>query len=84
MAYCHMRKIKQHMLGVGFEPTHPEILELESSALDRSAIQARWKASGGRTTPHVRFGPKKKKLHGASGFRSLYLVLAKHALYRLS
>ena len=28
------------MLGVGFEPTHPEILELESSALDRSAIQA--------------------------------------------
>ena len=28
------------MLGVGFEPTHPKILELESSALDRSAIQA--------------------------------------------
>ena len=28
------------MLGVGFEPTHREILELESSALDRSAIQA--------------------------------------------
>ena len=30
----------QKMLGVGFEPTHPKILELESSALDRSAIQA--------------------------------------------
>ena len=28
------------MLGVGFEPTHPKILELESSALDHSAIQA--------------------------------------------
>ena len=28
------------LLGVGFEPTHPKILELESSALDRSAIQA--------------------------------------------
>jgi len=25
-----------------------------------------------------------KKSHGASGFRSLYLVLAKHALYQLS
>ena len=30
----------EKMLGVGFEPTHPKILELESSALDRSAIQA--------------------------------------------
>ena len=30
----------QNLLGVGFEPTHPKILELESSALDRSAIQA--------------------------------------------
>ena len=30
----------QKLLGVGFEPTHPKILELESSALDRSAIQA--------------------------------------------
>ena len=29
------------MLGVGFEPTHLAILELESSALDHSAIQAR-------------------------------------------
>ena len=28
------------LLGVGFEPTPPERLELESSALDRSAIQA--------------------------------------------
>ena len=28
------------MLGVGFEPTHLAILELESSALDHSAIQA--------------------------------------------
>ena len=28
------------MLGVGFEPTHLSILELESSALDHSAIQA--------------------------------------------
>ena len=32
--------INQKLLGVGFEPTHPKILELESSALDRSAIQA--------------------------------------------
>ena len=32
--------ILQNLLGVGFEPTHPKILELESSALDRSAIQA--------------------------------------------
>ena len=40
-ADCCFRKTKQQMLGVGFEPTHPEILELESSALDRSAIQAR-------------------------------------------
>eukprot|EP00495_Collosphaeridae_sp_1-RS-2012_P003775 TRINITY_DN309_c0_g1_i3.p4 TRINITY_DN309_c0_g1~~TRINITY_DN309_c0_g1_i3.p4 ORF type:complete len:75 (+),score=17.81 TRINITY_DN309_c0_g1_i3:491-715(+) len=59
---CHIRKTKQQMLGVGFEPTHPEILELESSALDRSAIQARWRASGGRTTPHMKNGPKKKKV----------------------
>ena len=28
------------MLGVGFEPTHLAILELESSALDHSATQA--------------------------------------------
>ena len=28
------------MLEVGFEPTHPEITELESAALDHSAIQA--------------------------------------------
>ena len=25
---------------VGFEPTHPKIIELKSTALDRSAIQA--------------------------------------------
>ena len=31
---------KRGLLGVGFEPTPPERLELESSALDRSAIQA--------------------------------------------
>ena len=28
------------LLEVGFEPTHPEITELESAALDHSAIQA--------------------------------------------
>ena len=28
------------MLEVGFEPTHPKITELESAALDHSAIQA--------------------------------------------
>ena len=28
------------MLEVGFEPTHPKIIELKSTALDRSAIQA--------------------------------------------
>ena len=28
------------MPGVGFEPTHPEITELKSAALDHSAIQA--------------------------------------------
>ena len=28
------------VLGMGFEPTPPKRLELESSALDRSAIQA--------------------------------------------
>ena len=31
---------KNFLLGVGFEPTHLAILELESSALDHSAIQA--------------------------------------------
>ena len=30
---------QNHLLGVGFEPTHLAILELESSALDHSAIQ---------------------------------------------
>ena len=29
------------LLGVGFEPTPPERIELESTALDHSAIQAR-------------------------------------------
>ena len=33
-------KNKISVLGVGFEPTPPKRLELESSALDRSAIQA--------------------------------------------
>ena len=28
------------MLDVGFEPTHPKIIELKSTALDRSANQA--------------------------------------------
>jgi hypothetical protein len=28
------------MLTVGFEPTHPEILELKPNALDHSAISA--------------------------------------------
>ena len=27
------------MVPVGFEPTHPKILELESSALDHSAMK---------------------------------------------
>ena len=31
---------KKSVLEVGFEPTPPERLELESSALDHSAIQA--------------------------------------------
>ena len=31
---------KNIMLEVGFEPTHPKIIELKSTALDRSAIQA--------------------------------------------
>ena len=35
------------LLEVGFEPTHLAILELESSALDHSAIQAT--AEGGLT-----------------------------------
>ena len=75
---------KLYMLGVGFEPTHPKILELESSALDRSAIQARGGAPAPGATRKHTTAEKKKKAHGASGFRSLYLVLAKHALYRLS
>ena len=31
------------MHGVGFEPTHPKIWELESHALDRSAIRAAYR-----------------------------------------
>ena len=46
------------MLGVGFEPTHPKILELESSALDRSAIQARGKVAAHGQTPR---SPLKKR-----------------------
>jgi hypothetical protein len=30
-------KVEEKMRGVGFEPTHPKILEPESSALDLSA-----------------------------------------------
>ena len=80
------------MLGVGFEPTHLAILELESSALDHSAIQA---STGLAAESDVqvrvrqegknegrRFG--KTPLPGASGLRSLYLPLAKRALYQLS
>ena len=40
LVVCRPREKKLDVLGVGFEPTHPKILELESSALDRSAIQA--------------------------------------------
>ena len=64
------------MLGVGFEPTHPEILELESSALDRSAIQALLWVYDPTTLSGARLSFWQGKIKsGASGFRSLYLVL---------
>ena len=31
---------KKILLEVGFEPTHPKIIELKSTALDHSATQA--------------------------------------------
>lgn len=38
---CHSTdRPHTHMPEVGFEPTHPKIIELKSTALDRSAIQA--------------------------------------------
>ena len=61
------------LLGVGFEPTPPERLELESSALDHSAIQP---TEGARESPGITRvestirgdpGPRKKdtpQLHG--------------------
>ena len=36
----HFTKKKVLMLPVGFEPTHPKILQLECNALDHSAIAA--------------------------------------------
>ena len=35
---------KQKLVEVGFEPTPPKRLELESSALDHSAIQPEWQS----------------------------------------
>ena len=75
---------KEALLGVGFEPTHLAILELESSALDHSAIQAI--AAGGliRDAQFTGIYGRQWMQNGASGFRSLYLPLAKRALYQLS
>ena len=47
------------MLGVGFEPTHLAILELESSALDHSAIQA--SSAAGRWRKNIKTISKRKK-----------------------
>ena len=46
------------MLGVGFEPTHLAILELESSALDHSAIQA--SSAAGRWRKNTKTISKRK------------------------
>ena len=54
------------MLGVGFEPTHLAILELESSALDHSAIQA---SSGLAAVSDVQARPRlEEKKGGAAVF----------------
>ena len=41
ISYCVL-KVNKNMPGVGFEPTHLTIIELKSTALDRSAIQANY------------------------------------------
>ena len=46
------------LLGVGFEPTHLAILELESSALDHSAIQA---SSGLAAVSDVQARPRQEE-----------------------
>jgi hypothetical protein len=40
-SFVSIKMYAMHLLGVGFEPTPPERIDLKSTALDHSATQAR-------------------------------------------
>jgi hypothetical protein len=51
------------MREAGFEPAHPEIVGLKSTALDHSAIRAKWRLSHFYYYRHIQKNNKKLHLH---------------------
>ena len=76
------------MVQVGFEPTPPRRLELESSALDRSATEPSLDFRNNNVQYLINDGLTKKKIAdkkiATNGIRTHDLSLTKRVLYQLS
>ena len=71
---------------VGFEPTHPKIIELKSTALDRSAIQAQnqlvsQSSVDWRTTTAVRFELTRAEPNRFRIYRLNHSAMLPHSIY---